>query len=229
MGYVATEGRDGEVQCGTCFHVGDGVFVTARHVVEDRVIKKIGFDDIWAVQEMLEDHLKDWGKQHHGQVTIVQGPLFHPDPSVDAACFRVQPYPRAWIPLGGHFDDFLGQYELVLYRTLVLGYPPIPLTRAPNLVACVGEVNALVDLYFGSHPHFLISTMARGGFSGAPVLVGYNEALSSGGTAVLGMVTQSLTADEQLPEQGYMAVLTVEPIYTCLESHDMLPEAQRIE
>lgn len=101
----------------------------------------------------------------------------------------------AWIPLGGHLDDYLGQHELVLYRTLVLGYPPIPLTKVPKIVASVGEVNALIELYDGSHhPHFLISTMARGGFSGSPVLVAYNEDNPDSGTAVLGIVTQSLIA-----------------------------------
>jgi len=112
----------------------------------------------------------------------------------------------------------------------VLGYPPIPLVARPTLVASVGEVNSLVDLYIGSkHPHFVISTIARGGFSGAPVLVAYNEENEGGGTAVLGLVTQSLTVDEQRPEQGYLAVLTVEPIYTCLERNNMLPKGQGYE
>ena len=118
----------------------------------------------------------------------------------------------------------------MLYRTLVLGYPPIPLVAKPTLVASVGEINSLVDLYLGSkHPHFVISTIARGGFSGAPVLVTYNEDNEDGGTAALGLVTQSLTVDEQRPEQGYLAVLTIEPIYRCLERNNMLPQAQRYE
>jgi hypothetical protein len=229
VGFVETLSADDCPQRGTCFHVGDGVFVTARHVVEDRTITEIGFDDDTTNQTLLNDP-RCWGRQSHGRVNIVEGPVFHPNPECDVACFRVRPYPNAWLPLGGHLDDYLVQHELVLYRTLVLGYPPIPLVKKPTLVASVGEVNSLVDLYVGSkHPHFVISTIARGGFSGSPVLVAYNEESETGGTAVLGLVTQSLTLDEQRPEQGYLAVLTVEPIYTCLELNNMLPKEQGYE
>jgi hypothetical protein len=229
VGYIESLGDSGEPQRGTCFHVGEGVFVTARHVVENRTITEVGFDDNTVTQELLRDP-KHWGQQRHGRVNIIAGPFFHPNPDCDVACFRIEPYPKVWIPLGGHLDDYLGQYELVLYRTLVLGYPPIPLVAKPTLVASLGEVNALVDLYVGSkHPHFIISTMARGGFSGAPALVAYNEENTNGGTAVLGLVTQALTTKDQTPEQGYLAVLTVEPIYTCLEQNNMLPKDQRYE
>lgn len=225
VAYMETKAVDGTVECGTCFHVGEGVFVTARHVVDQRTIIKIGFDDDAVNHELLQDQ-KHWGVKTHGSVNILGGLFFHSDPQVDVVCFRVSPYPKACLPLGGHFDNYLGQYELVLHRTLVLGYPPIPLTSEPRLVASVGEVNALVSLYVGSHPRFVISSMARGGFSGGPVLVAYDEENSAGGTAVLGMVTQSLIANDKVTEQGYMAVLTVEPIYECLEQHHMLPKNQ---
>ena len=225
---METEARDGTIECGTCFHVGEGVFVTARHVVDQRKINKIGFDDRAVILELLQDP-KHWGAKTHGSVNVTEDPVFHSNPTVDVACFRVAPYPKAWIPLGSHLDHYLVQYELVLYRTLVLGYPPIPLTSEPRLVASVGEVNALVDLYVGNHPHFIISTMARGGFSGGPVLVAYNEDNAASGTAVLGMVTQSPTTNEKATEQGYMAVLTIEPIYTCLEQNNMLPPGQGYE
>lgn len=225
VAYIETRDREGNLGSGTCFHVGEGVFVTARHVVESRTITEVGFDDVATIQELLQTQ-RHWGKQSHGLVTIVEGPFFHANSKVDVACFKVDPFPKSWIPLGGHLDDYLEQNELVLYRTLVLGYPPIPLTAEPRLVASVGEVNALIDLYVGSHPHFIISTMARGGFSGSPALVAYNEDNPLGGTAILGMVTQSLTTDDKSPEQGYMAVLTVEPIYTCLEINNLLPHGQ---
>lgn len=228
IAFVETASANGDIGCGTCFHVGEGVFVTARHVIENRPITKIGFDDDTVNQELLQDR-RFWGEQQHGRVSIVEGPFFHSNQNVDVACFRVEPFPKAWLPLGGHLDDFLGQHELLLYRTLVIGYPPIPLTTEPKLVASVGEVNALVDLYVGSHPHFIISTMARGGFSGAPVLVAYNEDNTSTGTAVLGIVTQSLVENNKAPEHGFMAVLSVEPIFTCLELNNMLPKGQGYE
>lgn len=225
IAFVETSDAAKQIGIGSCFHVGDGVFVTARHVVENRTINEIGFDDDAVNQELLQDR-KHWGRQRHGRVNVVEGPHFHPDQNVDVACFKVDPHPKAFIPLGGHLDDYLLQYELVLYRTIVLGYPLIPFTKRPVLVASVGEVNALFDLYLGGHPHFIISTMARGGFSGSPVLVAYNEDNKASGTAVLGIVTQSLTQDHKAPEHGYMAVLTVEPIYKCLEEHKLLPACQ---
>jgi len=226
VAFITTTDSNGDENIGSCFHVGEGVFVTARHVVEGRTIKEIGFDDDTINQELLKDRAY-WGPQTHGRVNIIDGPHFHNNDHVDVACFKVKPYPQCSIPLGGHLDDYLTQYELVLYRTLVLGYPPIPLVARPTLVASVGEINALIDLYVGcQHPHFVISTMARGGFSGGPVLVAYNEDNAEGGTAVLGIVTQSLTKNDNQPEQGYMAVLTVEPIYNCLEQNNMLPSNQ---
>lgn len=110
-----------------------------------------------------------------------------------------------------------------------MGYPPIPMSTRPFLFATVGEVNALVDLYGGTtHPHFLVSSMARGGLSGAPALIAYDELNQEGGTAALGLVTESLVQSDHAVESGYMAVLTVEPIYTCLDAHSMVPAAQKL-
>lgn len=228
VAYIETLDANNDVGIGTCFHVGDGVFVTARHVIEGRFIRNIGFDDFDANQELLEKP-ENWGKKAHGSISINSGPHFHPDKTIDVACFKAKPYPQSYIPLGGHLDDWLGQYELVLYRTLVLGYPPIPFSDRPVLVASVGEINALVDKYTGGHPHFIVSTMARGGFSGGPALVAYNEDNVNGGTAALGIVTESLTTNGRDPELGYLAVLTVEPIYHCLEAHGLLPAYQQVD
>lgn len=228
VAYIASTGADEDEGIGTAFHVGNGVFVTARHVLEGRKIKQVGFDDhsmIYALNRKAE--LSE--SLNLPKISISSGPFFHSDPRIDVACFTLSVTPDSYIPLGGHLDDWLGQYELVLHRTLALGYPPIPLSKQPVLFASSGEVNALVDLYGGTHhPHFLISSMARGGYSGGPVLVAYNEDNENGGTALLGLVTQSLVKDESSTETGYFAVLTVEPIYDCLEQHGLLPDFQKV-
>ncbi|MDH5829273.1 serine protease [Luteimonas sp. M1R5S18] len=229
VAYIASTDNIGAEEIGTAFHVGDGVFVTARHVVEGRDIKEVGFDD--------DSNIYLRSKQAARSKTltlpsigITSGPFFHIDSKTDVACFTLSITPDAFIPLGGHLDDWLGQYELVLYRTLALGYPPIPLSSRPNLFASSGEVNALVELYSGTrHPHFLISSMARGGFSGGPVMVAYNEDNADGGTALLGLVTQSLVRDHSSTETGYFAVLTIEPIYDCLKQHGLLPAFQNYD
>lgn len=225
VAFVTTEDARGDQHCGTAFHVGEGVFVTARHVVENLNLLEIGFDDDSASQQLVRNK-EHWRLKTHGEVNLVAGPMYHHDANVDVACFKVDPFPEAWIPLGGHLNDFLGQHELVLYQTLVLGYPPIPFTTKPCLLASVGEVNALVDLRDHKQPHFIISSMARGGFSGGPVLVAYNEENIEHGTAALGLVTESLIRDGKPPEQGYFAVLTIEPIFECLERNNLLPKQQ---
>jgi hypothetical protein len=45
VAYIATIDDNGDEGIGTAFHVGNGVFVTARHVLEGRAVKEIGFDD----------------------------------------------------------------------------------------------------------------------------------------------------------------------------------------
>jgi S1-C subfamily serine protease len=44
MAYVASE-RDGIEGIGSAFHIGEGIFVTARHVVEGRRIKEMRVTD----------------------------------------------------------------------------------------------------------------------------------------------------------------------------------------
>ena len=229
VAYISSKDTHGVEGIGTSFHVGNGVFVTARHVVEGRRIDEIGFDDD-SIVRVLTENARLSRSPVLPTISMTSGPFFHSDIEIDIACFTLNITPASYVPLGGHLDDWLGQYELVLYRTLALGYPPIPLSRRPNLFASSGEINALVDLYSGvKHPHFLISSMARGGFSGGPVMVAYNEDNQDGGTALLGVVTQSLVQDQNATETGYFAVLTVEPVYDCLEQNNLLPEFQKYD
>lgn len=227
VAFVETQDKAGNTGIGTCFHIGEGVFVTARHVVEGQIITKIGFDDGIATLQLLEKP-ENWGDKTHGAVTIVKGPFTHTNSAIDVACFKCEPYPKSWIPLGDHLDDMLGQYDLVLHKILLLGYPPIPFSDRPALVAGAGEINASIDKYTGGHSHFIVSTMARGGFSGGPALVAYDEDNEENGTAVLGLVTESLSKNDQAAELGYMAILTVDPIYECLNHHGLLPGHQKL-
>lgn len=203
VAFLESEDHLGDKGIGTCFHVGDGIFVTARHVIEGRSNISIGFDTAYPP---------------HEATTIIDGPHFHPNPGVDVACFRANYCPRTYITLGGHLDDFMAHHDFLLYRVLIMGFPPIPLARAPFLVATVGEVNAVVDLCIGRHPRFIVSSMARGGFSGGPAIIAYDELNEDAGSAALGLVTESLVANSSTVENGYLSVLTVEPIFVCLEN-----------
>lgn len=218
--FVETEDERGGIGIGTAFHVGEGVFLTAAHVVRHRKILTIGRDDgaTIAAQDASRTSLQ-----------LVDGPFFHADERIDVACFRAQPALDTEISLGGHLDDWLPVDGFVMHRTVIMGYPPIPLSNRPCLFAQSGEINTLIDKYAGTrHPLFIISTMARGGFSGAPVLLAYNENKGAEGTAALGMVTETLCANSSAVETGYLAVLTVEPLYDCLEQAKLLPKSQRL-
>lgn len=222
VAYVAVTDQDGNEFNGTAFHVGNGVFVTARHVVENMTIKEIGIDGGINPFKGLEG-------PYLATLNLASGPFLHQDPAVDLACFAVSNPPAEELPLGGHLDCHLSRHELLLHRTLVLGYPPIPVTNQPHLIACLGEINGLIETRYGKHPSFIVSSTARGGFSGGPVLVAYDEQNMITGTAVLGIVTESLVWNGKGEESGYMAVTSVEPIYDCLEQHGLLPESQKLE
>jgi S1-C subfamily serine protease len=202
--FLSIELPTGELSIGSAFHVGDGVFVTARHVVDSGKIVEVG---------------STVGTSMVGAMgRIVRGPLFHPNKSVDLAVLVVEGFDCPAIPLGGHFDDWINDEQFMLRQIIVMGYPPIPLSSSPVLVVSRGEVNAVIDRYIGKHPHFIVSAMARGGFSGGPCLIESGFAL--------GVVTEALVQDYSSLEVGYMSVLSIEPVYDCLEHYGLLPAAQ---
>ena len=232
MAYIEVELPSGDRSIGSAFHVGEGVFVTARHVVEGNTILEIATTEgtyipLAGVEaENARTVVVKGGKRipsHHvsnGAFTIDTGPLFHPRDDVDVAVFRVRdidPY-TPFVQLGGHLDDWLGQEDFVLSEAIVLGYPPVPMTAKPILIGARAEVNAQADLYDAPNVHFILSAMPRGGFSGGVAISEYGYAL--------GVITRSLNVNHGPVETGFMAVTGVEPIYECLADHHLLPDAQ---
>ena len=41
VAYITVTNKDGDENIGTCFHIGDNVYITARHIVEDSEITKV--------------------------------------------------------------------------------------------------------------------------------------------------------------------------------------------
>lgn len=214
---LATVGADGRESIGTAFHVGDGFLVTARHVVEGR-------------------RISDLVAPTAGRLTRIHSVRYPSDEAVDLALlstdFDLSYYldrvryadPEDWpkgeaIEIGGHLDDWIGD-ELVLTPVLMLGFPPVPTSRGPVMLAVSGEVNAALDRYTTPHVHFVISSAARGGFSGGPVIFR--------GDTLLGVVTQSLEREPDLGEPGFAVALSVEPLLDLLLEHEVLPRANRL-
>jgi hypothetical protein len=203
VAYVSVESANGDQQIGSAFHLGEGIWVTARHVVESQTILEVGVD--------------------LGTFDVVGPPLLHPDESVDVALLRLSsPTPNDEIPaieLGGWLDDWLDD-GLTLEPVLILGYPPIPFGREPRLVASRAEVSTVLDKRSGGHPYFILTGMARGGVSGGLAMTSQELAL--------GVTVESLVSGPHPAELGYLAVLSVEPIYHCLEHHGVLPQVQTL-
>ncbi|WP_050523532.1 S1 family peptidase [Pseudorhodobacter wandonensis] len=210
---LVVKDKNGDHGIGSAFHVGDGSFVTARHVMEGKAECSVEIDSYrhhrWLRQTV---HFQ---KPDRFELVALQ-PLFHPDSKKDVAVFSVPSLSDLpGIPLGGHLDDWINDEQFVLNEVLVLGFPPIPLAKSNILVTSRGQINAVVDLTVAEHVHFIVSTMARGGFSGGVVLSEWGVAM--------GMVTSSLLKNDMPEELGYLTVLSVEPILECLGAHMLLP------
>ena len=217
IAYVAVATKTGDESIGTAFHVGNGVLVTARHVVDGNEINEIGcskncinLPDIWFRRES-ENGLSDFQQPANSII----GPLYHPDENVDVAIMVLDGLQRPVVPLGFHLDDWLDD-SLILTEAIVMGYPPIPFARGPMLVTVRAEVSAIVDLRSNPHPRFVLSSMARGGFSGGPAISVYDFSL--------GVITDSLCHNNDVTELGYLTALSVEPILDALGFHKVLPD-----
>jgi len=207
----------GDLSAGIAFHIGDGWLVTAVHVLRES-----------ALQELVSEQLS--------QKLTVQTVIFNEDDRIDLALIKtdmdlsnyrqkttIYGSPEGYvqtdhIEIGGHLDDWLGD-ELVLSKVLLMGYPPIPFSRRPVLLASAGEVNAVVDKYNGPHPHFIISCPAKGGFSGGHVLREYGF--------LLGVLVEALVMNGKDAETGYSSAILIEPLLVMLHDNGIYPGKNR--
>lgn len=202
VAYVEVEDSNGKLSIGSAFHIGKGIFITAKHVVENLKINKIG-------TMIHTDNLVISNEEHI--ITLVREPLLHPIRDVDVACLITDADHLPRIPLGTYTDVSL-RNDMILHSALLFGYPPVPLSKIPVLICTITQINAIIDMSIRGHFHFIMSAMSRGGFSGG-VCLHENE-------FALGVITKSLLPDsEKETELGYLAVLSVEPVNNCLEHY----------
>jgi hypothetical protein len=238
MAYVAVRDDDGTESIGTAFHVGDDLYVTCRHVIEGKSILEIHRTEPAPVpyHQHFPNYPEDGLKQltdilgqepifpvFPGAQTILEGPFYHPDSAVDLAAIKLTPDPdlvsTPSVKLGLRLDDRTFPRHWTLSEAVILGYPPIPFTTGPNLVAVRAELNALVQLRGSSQLHFILSAMPRGGFSGGLVISEYGFAL--------GVVSQSLIWNHSSTESGFFSAMSAEDVFVCLAHHKILPEIQK--
>ncbi len=204
-----------EYGVGTAFHVGDGIFITAKHVVEGKIIDVIAttkrafkIKDDNSYQVTTENYINP---QHF---SIIDGPKFSDDESaVDVAVFKVDlkglELPR--LIFDATINHNIDDNTFLLDDVLVIGYPPIPFTVMPIQIAAIGQVNAVIDVRHSKYPHFIISSLARGGYSGGPVISEEGK--------VIGIVTDSLVNNNNLTESGFMTILCSDAVVTEAQKH----------
>lgn len=199
VAFVTVVDANGDEGIGSAFHIGSGIFVTARHVVDGVTVQEIATTKSTHLTEEADGRTAP-----PRRFEIVEGPYFGPD-DLDVAVFRVDlgATPLPAIAVSQHTDYELGENDLVLSDILIVGYPPIPFTTVPSQVVTLGQINAVVRVRHSRVLQFIASAMARGGFSGGP-------ALDSSGVA-LALVTESLGKSETPVETGYMSLLSIEP------------------
>lgn len=130
--------------CGSGSFIGKNTIVTAKHVVEG-----------------LKGGIIIQGED--GSQYSVQKIIKHPNPKIDLAkIITVE-----------QFEFFAYEIEescSITERVIVFGYPPIPLTSKPFLVANLGEISSIVDNYFDNTDCLILSCITRPGNSGGPIL-----------------------------------------------------------
>lgn len=232
--YVNVRKPSGDLDIGTAFHVGDGVMVTAKHVVSSNEIVAVATTSDAYIERKGGFRMPYFGDTEFATVRIENAGHLGPPLQcsyADIAAFRIE-LPDPGFPeifVGGYGDGSEEQQtatkrspvwmkEHLLETAFVLGYPSIPSTKEPILVGLRCDVCAIVEnRYLGNdHPHFVLSSMARGGFSGGPVF-GANGFL-------IGLVTEALLRDNLPAELGYMAAVPVDMIARFLKEVGMLPK-----
>lgn len=209
--YIEVKDQNEDVHIGTGFHIGDGYIVTAAHVVKNNIIMSIGnrhcFEDVHCLSLIFADNElidlaileTDFSLRHYMELTTIVGVTYEKTDHIE---------------IGGHLDDWIGD-DFVLSKALLMGYPPIPLSKNPELVATEVEVNAIIDKYTAPHPHFIISSIPRGGFSGGPVISEYGF--------LLGIMTESLISGDEHYQLGYASAISVEPLLNILNTNGIKP------
>lgn len=197
---VVVETSDGDESIGTAFHIGDGYFITAKHVVEGNRLQEVSITQPLTTNiGYYDNHLSEDIRPR--ALKVVGGPwLANGDVDVAVICVEAADYIPA-IKLNSIGDIDLSEDMLLLSPVICVGYPPIPLTTHPFQVAVEGKINALVRVRGSDHLTYVISATSRGGFSGGPVL-------DESGLAI-GLVTESLVRDNNPVESGFFTCLSI--------------------
>lgn len=153
MAHVVVWNAAGDLESGSAFHVGDGYYVTARHVVDQHLVDFLPYGGPTPDMRSslgIDVKLPEVLLPVEGTADLAILKTNH-EPTLPTYGGDYRPHHDTHVPIGGHLDDWLGD-GMTLFDVVMMGYPPIPQARHPVLVAVAGHLNAVVDKYGGGHP-----------------------------------------------------------------------------
>jgi hypothetical protein len=201
IAYVTVQTSEGDESIGTAFHIGQGYFITAKHVVFNNTIIEVGITQ--PHNKIVEYHAAPLSEEERPQILkVCLEPVFLESDVDDVAVFKVEKYESIpSILLSSTHDIHQSEDLALLTNVLCVGYPPIPITVHPFQVAVKSTISSLIIMRGSQYLSYVIATMARGGFSGGPIINDRGEAI--------GVVTDSLCRNDQVVETGFMACISI--------------------
>jgi S1-C subfamily serine protease len=233
----------GDVGIGTAFNLGDGYFATARHVIEGNKVLKIGRNDTSMKAHVAENGVSYVTRFPAFETNKVVNIFNHPSDEVDVSIIQVEQTDTLPVIQIDPGTDAKTEGDWLMDEVVTMGYPPIPFASAAHLVVFRGEVSAVIKNRVDKHRHFILSGMARGGFSGGPVMTVETP------TRAIGIVCNSLADQKQfvikppiygkkvdgderdgdaelqvgvlLEELGFIGAISVEALFELAEHHKL--------
>lgn len=130
---------------GSGFFIDENTLVTCKHVYYGLDKSKIYYED-------------EEGKRY-----TIKKVIPHPNDKIDIIK----------LVTNEKFNNFTYSIEeevILTEKVIVFGYPPIPLSSKPFLLANLGEISSIVDNYLDGTDCIILSCLLRPGNSGGPII-----------------------------------------------------------
>src|SRR5215213_2630676 len=133
---IIIRNADGDLDVGTGFHIGDGLVVTARHVLRHMINDEERDNEVVSIERELDN-----------EPLQIDQIYVHADNRVDLAIletdFNTKPFPQRvvnsrssrmpFLKIAWTLDEWLDD-DFILSKVLIMGYPGIPQSTGPFLV-----------------------------------------------------------------------------------------------